>query len=127
DGLHFFGEKKKGRRESGLGDHDPHIRGPHIRTSKQRPVCRVLPELFYLDEAQQQSIRKRSEEIDARQSMVNYQIPPTPFADNIDYYQTLERFWRVEQVEDLFIIDIYRLRECIEKGIIQPLDHLVDE
>ncbi len=102
-------------------------RATRSHASRKRRVYRVMPELYYLDAEQEQYARRRNEEINARQTAIQYQLPAAPFTDSIEYNQSVERFRKGEPVEDLFIIDIYRLRECVEKGLIQPLDNWVDD
>lgn len=117
------GARNGGTRENG----SPAARGPHIRTSRTAAVHSVLPELFLLDKEQELLLRKRVDEINSTTDSATYRVSSSPYANTVEYYQNLERFCQGERVSDLYIIDVYRLRECVEKGVIQPLDGWVSE
>ncbi len=91
------------------------------------PELTVFPELYYCNEQSERIVARRLKELNRQRDRWDISPHPQRIHNSLQYNRLFEAFRAGEHVADMMIVDIYRLRECIERGLIHPLDDFVDE
>ncbi len=91
------------------------------------PELTVFPELYYCNEQSERIVMRRLKELNRQSGRWELSPHPQRIHNSLQFNRLFEAFRAGEHVADLMIVDIYRLRECIERGLIHPLDDFVDE
>lgn len=95
------------------------------RTTKHKQAYIVIPELFYLSREHETFIKSRVEQVNSSFQHSEFDMPGQRFANSVQYNAQLEEVRKGSEPWDLFILDIYRLRELIKAELIQPLDEFL--
>lgn len=96
-------------------------------SQKQKQAYIVIPELFYLSPQHETLVKERVSQVNSQFQHSSFEMLEHPFANGMQYSAQLEEIRKGSEPWDLFIADIYRLREFIRAGLIQPLDSFLPE
>ncbi|MFB3896100.1 MAG: extracellular solute-binding protein [bacterium] len=84
----------------------------------------VIPDILYFDDEQEKMVHRRIREYNSRHPETPVQILDKKIESIYDYNLLIDKFEKGETPFTLLPIDLYRLPQLVEQGLIHPLDNL---